>query len=200
MQYGKRATTIFPNDGEFYAYVFQLLKNQNDKEDALLYLNKAIKHIDETNRLVSYLCTKGDLLYSMQQYDSAYAAFENALAYAPNDALTLNNYSYYLALQKTHLKKAKSMAKRLILVNPNTPEYLDTYGWVLYQMQQYKEASLYLEKAASQRTDPDIFEHYGDVLYALNRTQEALTWWKKAAKLNPKAPSLTSKIQKASEK
>ena len=36
-------------------------------------------------------------------------------------------------------------------------------------MEQYKEASLYLEKAASQAKDPDIYEHYGDVLIQLRR-------------------------------
>jgi len=92
------------------------------------------------------------------------------------------------------------MAKRLILLNPNTPAFLDTYGWVLYQMEQYKEASLYLEKAASQSNDADIFEHYGDTLFALNRKQEALVWWKKAAKTKGNSESLSSKIKRASEK
>jgi tetratricopeptide (TPR) repeat protein len=57
---------------------------------------------------------------------------------------------------------------------------LDTYGWVLYQMGNYPEALVALEKAVKGSESGVIWEHYGDVLFKMGRIEEAGKAWKKA--------------------
>ena len=59
--------------------------------------------------------------------------YETAINLNPKNSLILNNYSYYLALQKENLFKAESLIIEAIQITPNSATYYDTYGWVLFQ-------------------------------------------------------------------
>ena len=56
----------------------------------------------------------GDLYYQMEKMDEAYKAYDEALKYNENNAPVLNNYSYFLTLDKKDLKKAERMAAQCI--------------------------------------------------------------------------------------
>ena len=57
------------------------------------------------------------------------------------------------------------MSTKLIKNNPNNPTFLDTHAWVLYNMEDYKEAKKFLELALEGDASGTIIEHYGDVLF-----------------------------------
>src|SRR5690606_926667 len=110
----------------------------------------------------------------------------------------LNNYSYYLSLEKRDLDKAEQMSGITIKAEPMNPTFLDTYGWVLYEQGSYVMAKIYIEKAIEYNDeDPsaEVFEHYGDVLYKTGDKEKALQQWKKAKDLGNDSAELAKKIE-----
>lgn len=122
--------------------------------------------------------------------------FESALTIDADNVMTLNNYSYYLALQGNDLAKAEALIKKANGLVVNHPTILDTYGFVLYQKQAYEDAEKWLKKALNNGGDSNAgtLEHYGDVLYRLNRVEEAVTYWQKAKEKGADSSEIDSKI------
>ncbi len=122
--------------------------------------------------------------------------FEAALAIDENNIMALNNYSYYLAVQGTDLAKAEKLIKKANELASNRSIILDTYGFVLYQQQEYEAAEKWLKKALINGGDSNYgtLEHYGDVLYRLNRVDEAVIYWQKAKELGANSTELQRKI------
>ena len=190
----EQATVVFKEEGLFYYWLGVAYQQEKDYKNGIKNFVIAREWTSKTDVLVKIQSSLGESYNYLKDYTKSDKAFDQALIYSPNNALVLNNYSYYLSLRKEHLNKAKSMSKRLIMLYPNEPAYLDTYGWVLYQSKQYKEASLYLEKAASQTQSIAILEHYGDVLYRLKKVDEAIVWWQKSKEAGNTSSLIDKKI------
>ena len=128
-------------------------------------------------------------------YDKSNAAYEQALTLDPNNPNVLNNYSYFLALRKSDLEKAEKMSALLVKNNPDNPAYLDTYAWVLYSRQKYKDARKVIERAVvTGNANATHFEHYGDILFQLGDVTGAVQQWEKARGLNANSEILNKKI------
>lgn len=184
----KRALTYIPEGSQFYFYlgIGDFLKK--DYSPALLALKNAAKYADENNQkfISDIYGQQGDIYYQIEQKDSAYQAYDKGLKYNPSNMGILNNYSYFLSLEKKDLDKAEKMSSLTVKFEPSNPTYLDTYGWVLFQRKDYTFAKIYIEKAIRYTQDKgeepgaEILEHYGDVLYMTGDKTNALEYWKKA--------------------
>jgi len=138
----------------------------------------------------------GDAFYNLKQLDKSFASYEEVLAMDSSNAHVLNNYSYFLSLEKTRLEKAVTMSSRLVSLFPEDATYLDTYGWVLYQAGRFREALIPLEKASKASGSGVIWEHYGDALFRNGKEAEAEAAWKKASELGGgTSPDLPAKIR-----
>jgi Tfp pilus assembly protein PilF len=138
----------------------------------------------------------GDACFYLKDYAKSDKAFDDALKINADNTYVLNNYSYYLSLRSENLDKAEKLSRKANELAPNNRNYMDTYGWILYQQNKYKEAEEWLSAAA--KIGPpkaDIIEHYGDVLYKLNKTEEALTQWDLAKRAGGNSEALLSKIR-----
>ena len=82
----------------------------------------------------------------------------------------------------------------MIQKSPDEPAYLDTFGWVLYQLKDYANAKKYIEKALVKSKDATIVEHYGDVLFQLGEKDNAFAQWEKAKKGEGYSDLLDKKI------
>jgi tetratricopeptide (TPR) repeat protein len=90
------------------------------------------------------------------------------------------------------------MSKQALEFSPNEPSYLDTYGWILYQMGKYEEAIVYLKKAVELSKDSNdsvLWEHLGDAYYKSGNVDEALKNWKIAMEKGDTNEKLFQKIQ-----
>ena len=89
------------------------------------------------------------------------------------------------------------MSFRCNELEPDNGTYQDTYGWILYQLEEYELAKKWLLKALSNGSinSPVVVEHYGDVLYRLGETKLAIEQWKKAKELGGGSNFLNKKIQ-----
>lgn len=88
----------------------------------------------------------GDLYHKMGQADKCFEAYDSCLIYRPDDALVLNNYAYYLSLEKKDLKRAEQMSRRSLEIEVDNPTYLDTLAWILFQQKRYAEAKEQMDK------------------------------------------------------
>jgi tetratricopeptide (TPR) repeat protein len=189
----------FPNAPEFWFYD-GVVKSARKKDSlAVVSLERALELNAGKNPQLAQVSfgSLGNSLYNLGQKDSAFVNFEKALKLNPNDDQVLNNYAYFLSLEKRELEKAKTMAEKVVKKNPKNATFLDTYAWVLFQMGNYQEAYTYMDQAIQNEKEPSgvMLEHYGDILYHLGKIQEAIAWWKKAEGSSEASDQLERKIK-----
>ncbi len=143
------------------------------------------------------LALLADIYHTQDQHDLSDNYFEKVLAIDSNNIIALNNYAYYLALRKVSLQKAKKLSFRCNVLAPDNGTYQDTYAWVLYALEEYKEAEKWLLKALLNGGEQSavIVEHYGDVLFKLGKKEKALTQWRRAKSIGGTSDLLNKKIE-----
>src|SRR3989449_7465043 len=84
-----------------------------------------------------------------------------------------------------HLDKARELIERALKAEPKNAAYLDSLGWVLFKLNQPKEALGHLLKAIELSKEPDatVFDHLGDVYAALKEPDKAREAWRKSLDL-----------------
>lgn len=195
-----RCKELFPEAPEYYFYLGIGYYMQEKYQESLDTYYTGLKIIPEGNGVVksNFYGQIGDLYYQMEKMDEAYKAYDEALKYNENNAPVLNNYSYFLTLDKKDLKKAERMAAQCIKLEPDNATYLDTYAWVFFVQGNYTLAKIYIENALSKdkTNSAELVDHYGDILYMSGEKDKALEQWKKAKEMGKDTDVLKQKIAK----
>lgn len=195
-----RCKEFFPEAPEYYFYLGIGYYMQEKYQESLDTYYAGLKIIPEGNGVVksNFYGQIGDLYYQMEKMDEAYKAYDEALKYNENNAPVLNNYSYFLTLDKKDLKKAERMAAQCIKLEPDNATYLDTYAWVFFVQGNYTLAKIYIENALSKdkTNSAELVDHYGDILYMSGEKDKALEQWKKAKEMGKDTDILKQKIAK----
>ena len=185
------ALAVFPDNPEFYFYkglAYYQLKKYPDAMDTfqkgILFISK-----DDKMSLSDFYGQIGDLYHQMDKKEESYKAYDQALGYNESNIGVLNNYAYFLSLDKEQLDKAERMSLKCIQMQPKNPTYIDTYAWVFFQRGNYSLAKFYIESALSygEENNPEILEHYGDILYKTGNKDKAVEQWEKALEMKKKA-------------
>lgn len=191
-----------PDALEFYYYL-AIAYNQAEKPDSVISICKrALEHktADSKKEIVSeFYSILGDMYHTQKQMKEAYAAYDSALVYNPSNIGALNNYAYYLSVERRDLDKAEEMSYKTVKAEPNNATYLDTYAWILFEKGNYAEARIYIDNAMkSEGGDKSdvIVEHCGDIYYMTGDVDGALTYWKKALEMGSESKTLKQKIEK----
>lgn len=189
-----------PREPQFYFYLGAVNFQQKNYKEALKVFEMGLDSANFNNPIIEsdFYGQIGDLNYFLENKQIAFDTYEKALKLNPQNLPVLNNYSYYLSLEKRDLNKAEQMSGITIKIEPLNPTYLDTYGWILYEQGAYIMAKIYIEKAIeySEGPSPEVLNHYGDVLYMTGDHAEALVQWKKAKKLGDNSKELKRKIRR----
>ena len=189
----------FPQSAEFWFYDGVVKAARKKDLDAVASLQKALELNANKNAQLSQVAhgSLGSSLYNLGEKSKAFEEFEAALKLNPEDEQVLNNYAYFLSLDKLELEKAKKMSEKVVKKFPKNGTFLDTHAWVLFQMGEYEAAKKYMSDAINNETEPSgvMLEHYGDILYHLGEKAEALIYWKKADQTSEKSDSLSQKIK-----
>lgn len=191
-----------PDALEFYYYL-AVAYNQAEKPDSVISICKrALEHTtaDSKKEIVSdFYSILGDMYHTQKEMKEAYAAYDSALVYNPSNIGALNNYAYYLSVERRDLDKAEEMSYKTVKAEPNNATYLDTYAWILFEKGNYAEARIYIDNAMkSEGGDKSdvIVEHCGDIYYMTGDVDGALTYWKKALEMGSESKTLKQKIEK----
>jgi len=193
----QNAVDYFPNQAFFWyhlGYGNVLIKDYNE---AIYALDEARNLAFNNVQLLKHvLALLGDSYNALKQYSNSEKWYDEVLKIDPNYTVVLNNYSYFLAMRGSKLDKAKILSEKLVSISPNNAEHLDTYAWVLFQMQDYEQAKTIIEKAVgiSKINSGTLLEHYGDILFKLGDKTLAIEQWEKAKLTGETTMHLNKKI------
>ena len=183
----------------FYGFAYYM---QGDRDRALEAFQLGVSQINDKSNadIVSdFYSIMGDILYTKNRRDEAFAAYDSSLQWKPDNISCLNNYAYYLCLAGIDLKKAERMSLKTVKAEPTSTTYLDTYAWILFRQGRYGEAQQFIDQALSNDTSATgqaiILEHAGDIYAMCGDTERALDYWQQAVDLGGESAVLTRKLR-----
>jgi Flp pilus assembly protein TadD len=108
-----------------------------------------------------------------RRFEDAKRELETAFDTLSQDPVVLNNLAW--VYQKTGDSRARSMAERAYLINPNLPQTKDTLAWILVQQGQPQSAMGLLQEASSaDPKNPEIRYHLAAALNMTGRREQAV--------------------------
>jgi len=120
-------------------------------------------------------------------YAEAEKHFEKCLQLAPDSAEAMNYLGYMWAEHGLKLERARELIEKAVKAEPKNAAYLDSLAWVLFKLNQPKQALPYALQAAelSEQPDATVYDHVGDIYAALNQLDKAREAWRKSLSLEP---------------
>ena len=190
-----------PDALDFYYYLAIAYHQAEQPDSVLSVCTKALERVttDTRKEIVSnFYSIMGDIYHTKKQMKEAYAAYDSALVYNPSNIGTLNNYAYYLSVERRDLDKAEEMSYKTVKAEPNNATYLDTYAWILFEKGNYAEARIYIDNAmkSDEEKSDVVVEHCGDIYFMTGDVEGALKYWKKALEMGSESKTLKEKIEK----
>jgi len=161
----------YSNLASFYLQQRQLDKAIDSYQQGLEVLPENLKILMQLGVLNTI---KGDV-------EHAVIAYEKILAIQPDNLLVINNLSAVLSdsSDPKHVEKSYTVAQPL--KTSESPFFMDTYGWVLFQNGYVNEAAAILEMAVLKKADvAEMHYHLGMAYLALDKKTEALSELNKA--------------------
>lgn len=196
----ENAVKHIPAEPLYYFYLTLGYLNEGRRADATRICESGVEKITDDSTS-TYLASQlysmlGDLYHEAAREKDAFAAYDNALRYDPDNSAVLNNYAYFLAVKGENLDKAENMISRADELKPNDPTILDTYAWVLFRKGEYELARQQIDAVLAANVDPDavIYEHAGDIYYKCGEKETAVRYWKKAQEKGSESKTLPKKI------
>jgi len=194
----EEALTYFSTDPLFYYFNGVASKWFKNYDDAINSLNMGVEFVLDNNMLLlEFYSSLADSYHSIKEHKLSDEYYEKSLEIDSNNVLILNNYAYYLSIRKIKLDKAKKMSHKCNELEKDNGTYQDTYAWILYELADYDQAKIWMQKSLANGSDMSavVVEHYGDILYQLGNVEDAIIEWKKAKKLGEASKFLDRKIE-----
>lgn len=195
------ALKVFPNDTGFLQFKAISLLQQGKRANSIKLFQEILTFAKrDSATFVNTLTTLGDLNYQEGNTKEAFKYYRKTIKKEPKHLPALNNYAYFLSLERKSLSKALKMSKITIESEPNNATYLDTYGWILHLLGRNGEAKAIFKHAMiyGGKENADILDHYAEVLFALKEYELAFIYWGQADKLDPSL-GISQKIVKKRE-
>lgn len=195
---GTQALIHDPISPVLYYYTGLAAHQINLYNTAIDLYEKGLLYADSKPGLkVQFYSNLADVYYQLNNKKASYLNFDKAIEIDDHNIIILNNYSYYLSLDKFDLDKAERMSSKCVELEPGNATYLDTYAWILFQQGNYTLARFYIEKAMENGGDTNdiVVEHYGDILFQLDEIDLAVTYWIKSQQLGNSSQQLEEKIK-----
>lgn len=174
--------------------MYNLCRLKGDYSKAVEYLDKCLKATaPDQPQWLGYTMRKAEvfILAFSKTADNKYlkdamGTYESLLAKMPNNTSILNNVAYILADSNQDLDKALEYAKRANEIQPDNPEYLDTYALALYKKGKYSEAVQFgraaIQQYDTQQKSPpvEVYEHLAQAHEQLGELSQARVVYQQA--------------------
>ena len=193
-------TEANPNMLEFYYYL-AIGYNQTQRTDSVVSVcQRALLHVtddSDSNVVSDFYAILGDAYHTKKKMAETYEAYDKALEYNSNNIMALNNYAYYLSLERRDLDKAEEMSYKTVKAEPTNATYLDTYAWILFEKANYEQAKIYIDQALQNddSLSAEVLEHCGDIYYHTGDTDKAVEFWQKAKDNGSTSSTINQKIR-----
>ena len=173
--------------------------NNNDTARAKNYFN-SILNIANVNMEVKLRVNRllANLYFNTNDYAASDSIYEQIITENEKiDPISYNNYAYTLAVRGIQLEKALNLCNKALEQNPSSPEYLDTKGWIYYQMGEYEKALIFtLNSLEIDNKNYEVYEHLSDIYQALGNYEGAIKVIENAIELQPSNSNLLEKRAK----
>lgn len=200
-RYQRVAIDRFPEESLLKFEMAYMYASQGDFDEAIEYYKMNLEGAADSLRS-SIWGTVGDLLHQkivtdverdstgrytpkvvQKRMKEVYTSYKKALKYSDENAMVLNNYSYFLTENGGDLSVALDMAERANALMDGNATFLDTYGWVLYRLGRYDEAKEILRRAVTLDTTKnfEILLHFGELLSVMGEEVMSEFYWQRAA-------------------
>ncbi|MBU2102620.1 MAG: tetratricopeptide repeat protein [Candidatus Omnitrophica bacterium] len=186
----RRANTRKPSDIKISEYLAQFYYYKRNIPEAIKLYETIVKN---NPQYVDGLFLLGYLYETSGRSTDAIVTWLKALTVSPEHAPTLNALAYAYAETGINLDEAKLFAVKAIAKEPRNGSYLDTLGWVYFQLKEYENARRELEQALSYLKDASVYEHLGDVHRELNNEAEAVRYYQEGLSRFPDDKNLRRK-------
>lgn len=163
---------------------------------AYFYYHKSFENDPDnlaTLEALAHLCDR------IGKNGEAVETFERIIEVNSINATALNYVGYWFADRNERLDYALELIDRALEQEPDNGYFIDSRGWVFYQLGRYEQALEDLERAAELVEDAVIFEHLGDVYMKLNNTEKAHTAYEKGLKFEPDNKVLLRKLRSVND-
>lgn len=193
----EKGLELYPNQVLLYYYNAHAWFRLNDYKKSVRAANAGVNLARRDDEMLIGLYTiLGDSYNELGDHKQSDANFDKVLEIDPNNRYVLNNYAYYLSERGERLEFAKKMSEKTLEIEPDEPSFLDTYGWILFQIGDYNGALKAIEKAVSLDGESfEVLEHLGDVYYKLGDIESALKYWQLAKDKGSDSRILLQKIK-----
>jgi tetratricopeptide (TPR) repeat protein len=152
-------------------------------EDIAKGLRKVVKELQILLKTKEELLEEGNTLYSLQRYDEAIRAFDQAIRLDPNYASAHYNKGNSLGNLQRYDEAIRAF-DQAIRLDPNYAAAYYNKGNSLHNLQRYDEAISAFDQAIRLNpNDPSAYYNKGVALQHLRRNNEADTAFKKAKEL-----------------
>ena len=198
LQYASEAYTRFPNSAVVCHLALVAAREAARLDLAELYLDRLEKIFasdPQGFKLQTLLTERAILAERRNDISQMEQLFRQVLQLDPENHFAMNYLAYTWAERGINLQEALTLITKALTLDPDNSAYLDTLGWVHYQLGEFPKAYEYISKALE--TGPpheEILENLGDAADALGRTEEALNYWRESLRLQPGRPYVQEKI------
>lgn len=130
-------------------------------------------------------------------FTTAEKHFRKALTLNPDFHEAQNYLGYMWAERGTNLTEALELIEKAVKAEPDNEAYLDSLGWVLFQLGKPAESLPHILRAIELSKEPDatLLEHLGDVHFALKDGDKAREAWEKSLAVEDKT-EVRAKLEK----
>ena len=196
-EHTKTAMRFYPEQPIFYLFNGLSLIDKKKYEEAIKVFERGRKMSADKKLTASFDTYVADIYHELGNKEKMYEYYDRVLRNDPENLYVLNNYAYFLSEEGKRLDEALKMSAITIEKEPKNTTYLDTYAWILYKLERYKDAKKWMEKVLSYEKLPQgiNYEHYGDILYKLGDTDKAVQNWKKAKRRGNTSEFIDQKIK-----
>ncbi|MFA5511394.1 MAG: tetratricopeptide repeat protein [Candidatus Kapaibacterium sp.] len=194
MKYLMEGKEKFSDDMRFDFYISNLYMIQKKYDSALVFAENLYEN--DSNDVIN-ITLLASIKQELKQYEESDRLYEKSIMMDPEDANTNNNYAYSLAIRGIKLNKALRFSKLSLEREPNNAAYLDTYGWIQYQLGNYDSALEFTQKAIDTGdVSAEVFHHLGDIYIKLKENDLAVEAFKKSLELDENNIVVLEKINK----
>ena len=160
--------------------------------ELLIELKEFEQAMKITDQVLALIPTDIDFLYlrslianALNHLQQTEQDLRKILSLAPEHAYALNALGFTIAKHPNRIKEAIPYIEQAMHLMPDNPAFMDSMGWVLFNMGKIKDSTEMLEKAYYLSNDSEIAAHLGEVLWASGNKVKAKKIFHKALKNTP---------------
>lgn len=193
----ERASTRLPEDANIQFLLANAYLDEGRGTEALQRFDRALELGMVTGDL---LFRKGVLENELGRTEDAMRTLRRLIDVDPNHASGLNYLGYMLADKGLLLEQAEMLIHRALQIDPQSPYFRDSLGWVYYRQGRFEEAARELEWAVrGLPEDRVILEHLADAYAGAGRSEEAKEIYRRLLGGAPSDENLREKLKRLGE-